>query len=95
MAPGCGIPASRCEIDHTIAWEHGGPTALTNHAPLCTGHHTVKHHGGWTVHHIPHTGGALLWTSPTGRRYRVNPERPNPPLPTIRRRGVRRTLLSP
>ncbi|WP_374315370.1 DUF222 domain-containing protein, partial [Microbacterium sp.] len=58
MAPGCGIPASRCEIDHTIAWEHGGPTALTNHAPLCTGHHTVKHHGGWTVHHIPHTGGA-------------------------------------
>ncbi|MGL4256343.1 MAG: HNH endonuclease, partial [Microbacterium sp.] len=45
---------------------------------LCTGHHTVKHHGGWTVHHIPHTGGALLWTSPAGRRYRVNPERPTP-----------------
>ncbi|MGN8552913.1 UNVERIFIED_CONTAM: HNH endonuclease [Microbacterium sp. SLM126] len=78
MAPGCGIPASRCEIDHTIAWEHGGHTALTNHAPLCTGHHTVKHHGGWTVEQIPGTGGALLWTSPTGRRYRVDPERPTP-----------------
>ena len=26
MAPGCGIPASRCEIDHRVAWEHGGET---------------------------------------------------------------------
>ena len=24
MGPGCGMPASRCEIDHNIAWEHGG-----------------------------------------------------------------------
>ena len=24
MGPGCGMPASRCEIDHRIAWEHGG-----------------------------------------------------------------------
>jgi hypothetical protein len=78
MAPGCGIPASRCEIDHTIDWQHGGHTALHNHAPLCTGHHTVKHHGGWTVTQIPHSGGALLWTSPTGRTYHVKPERPTP-----------------
>ena len=75
MAPGCTIPASRCEIDHTIAWHHGGPTSLDNHAPLCTGHHTIKHHGGWTVEQIPDSGGALLWTSPSGRRYRVEPER--------------------
>jgi hypothetical protein len=78
MAPGCGIPASRCEIDHTIDWQHGGHTALHNHAPLCTGHHTVKHHGGWTVTQIPDSGGALLWTSPTGRTYHVTPERPTP-----------------
>jgi hypothetical protein len=75
MAPGCGVPASRCEIDHTIAWEHGGPTALDNLAPLCKGHHTVKHHGGWTVTQIDGSGGALEWTSPAGRRYRVEPER--------------------
>ena len=24
LGPGCNIPAARCEIDHTIAWEHGG-----------------------------------------------------------------------
>ncbi len=45
MAPGCNIPASRCQIDHNIPWEHGGHTALANLTPFCTGHHTVKHHG--------------------------------------------------
>jgi len=75
MAPGCGIPASRCEIDHTVAWEHGGNTSLENLAPLCKGHHTVKHHGGWRVRQLPDSGGALEWTSPAGRRYVVQPER--------------------
>lgn len=75
MAPGCGIPAARCEIDHTVAWEHGGTTSLDNLAPLCRGHHVVKHHGGWRVQQIDDSGGALEWTSPAGRRYRVEPER--------------------
>ncbi|NYE21280.1 HNH endonuclease signature motif containing protein [Microbacterium immunditiarum] len=75
MAPGCGIPASRCEIDHTIAWEHGGETSLDNLAPLCKGHHTVKHRGGWRVRQVPDSGGALEWTSPAGRTYVVQPER--------------------
>lgn len=75
MAPGCGIPASRCQIDHTVAWEHGGTTSLANLAPLCVGHHTVKHHGGWSVRQIPASGGALEWTSPAGRVYVVRPER--------------------
>ncbi|WP_225222054.1 HNH endonuclease signature motif containing protein [Microbacterium gallinarum] len=78
MAPGCGIPADRCEIDHTVAWEHGGATSLDNLAPLCKGHHTVKHHGGWQVEHVADAGGALQWTSPAGRRYLVEPERPVP-----------------
>ncbi|WP_235566826.1 HNH endonuclease signature motif containing protein, partial [Microbacterium sp. Root61] len=72
MAPGCGIPAARCEIDHTVAWEHGGTTELSNLAPLCKGHHTIKHHGRWRVHQIADSGGALEWTSPTGRHYRVD-----------------------
>jgi hypothetical protein len=75
MGPGCGMPAARCEIDHTIAWEHGGDTALENLAPLCKGHHTVKHHGGWHLKQIPDSGGAVEWTSPVGRRYVVRPER--------------------
>ena len=75
MAPGCGVPASRCEIDHNVAWEHGGSTDLTNLCPLCKGHHLVKHHGGWTVRQIPGSGGAIEWISPSGRHYRVDPER--------------------
>lgn len=87
MGPGCGMPAERCEIDHSIAWEDGGSTELANLHPLCKGHHTLKHHGGWNLHHCD--DGDVIWTSPTGRRYRVRPERrvpifrpdPEPPGP--------------
>lgn len=75
MAPGCGMPASRCEIDHQVAWVEFGETSLENNAPLCKGHHTVKHHGGWAVRQINGSGGAVEWTSPTGRRYTVQPKR--------------------
>jgi hypothetical protein len=75
MAPGCGMPASRCDVDHNIAWADGGHTSLSNNAPFCRGHHIVKHHADWTVRQIPGSGGAIEWTSPTGRRYVVEPER--------------------
>lgn len=78
MAPGCGMPADRCEIDHTIAFSSGGRTASDNLAPLCVGHHTVKHHGGWTLRHDGDRSGAVEWTSPAGRRYLVEPERRMP-----------------
>ncbi|WP_405371799.1 MULTISPECIES: DUF222 domain-containing protein [unclassified Microbacterium] len=73
MAPGCGIPADRCDIDHTVDWHHGGHTDASNLAPLCRGHHTLKHHTDWRVRAKP--GGALEWTSPAGRVYLVHPER--------------------
>ena len=94
MGPGCGMPASRCEVDHTIAWEHGGHTALGNLAPLCKGHHKVKHHGGWRLRQLPDSGGAVEWTSPTGRRYLVQPERRVPAFtvardaPSVHAQGV-------
>jgi hypothetical protein len=75
MAPGCSVPAGRCEIDHTVAWEDCGTTALENLNPLCKGHHRVKHHGGWSVTAPAGSGGALHWQSPTGRHYVVQPER--------------------
>ena len=75
MAPGCGIPASRCELDHRLAWDHGGETGLDNLNPLCKGHHILKHHGGWTVRDVEGSFGAVEWISPTGRRYVVQPER--------------------
>ncbi|WP_249353985.1 HNH endonuclease signature motif containing protein [Microbacterium sp. 2FI] len=75
MAPGCGVPAARCDTDHTLAWEHGGSTSLENLAPICRGHHMVKHHGGWRVEQVAGSGGSLRWTSPAGRSYVVAPER--------------------
>jgi hypothetical protein len=74
--PGCRMPAARCQIDHNQAWAQGGGTDVWNLAPFCTGHHTVKHHGGWQVRQLP--GGVIEWTSPTGRVHLVEPERPTP-----------------
>jgi hypothetical protein len=75
MGPGCGMPASRCEVDHNIDWAKLGETALNNLAPLCKGHHIVRHHTDWTIEQVEGSGGAIRWTSPTGRRYLVEPER--------------------
>lgn len=75
LAPGCNQPASRCQIDHQLAWSQGGSTSLENNAPLCQGHHTVKHHGNWIVRQVPGSGGVIEWISPTGRRHLVEPER--------------------
>ena len=34
-APGCGRPAARCDLDHTLAWDHGGITCECGLAPSC------------------------------------------------------------
>jgi hypothetical protein len=77
-APGCGMPANRCQIDHNVAFSEGGETRLTNLSPMCKGHHDVKHHGGWCVSQVEGGGGAMEWISPAGRRYVVQPERKVP-----------------
>lgn len=38
--PGCRQPTSRCDVDHTIARAHDGPTEIGNLAHLCRRHHT-------------------------------------------------------
>lgn len=76
LAPGCGMPADRCEVDHSIDWALGGETRLTNLNPFCTGHHIVKHATEWEVVHCE--GGVMRWTSPMGRVYVVEPERTLP-----------------
>ncbi|MGX5769624.1 DUF222 domain-containing protein [Microbacterium trichothecenolyticum] len=78
MGPGCSIPASRCQIDHQIRWADHGETSLDNTLPFCTGHHLIKDNTDWQVHQIDGSGGAVTWTSPTGRRYVVRPERKVP-----------------
>jgi len=71
--PGCRMPVRRCDIDHTIAAQHDGPTEIGNLAHLCRRHHTLKHHSAWRVRHLP--DGTLRWVSPTGRTHDDRPAR--------------------
>ncbi len=42
-------PRATCITHHMTAWEHGGPTDLTNGVLLCRYHHVTVHHKGWLV----------------------------------------------
>jgi hypothetical protein len=71
--PGCGRPAARCDLDHTVPYDLGGRTCECNLAPLCRRHHRTKQaHGWWLEQPCP---GVLTWTTPSGRQYRVGPTR--------------------
>ncbi len=72
--PGCARRAEHADLDHGIAWQHGGETSADNLAVLCRSHHRLKHQSGWRVTHEP--GGVLRWTSPIGHVLRTLPERP-------------------
>ena len=69
--PSCSRRARRCDLDHQLAWESGGPTSAHNLAPLCRRHHRAKHHAGWRRRRQP--DGSYHWTAPTGHTYRVTP----------------------
>lgn len=43
---GCTIPATWCDVDHFVPWEHGGDTNLDNLWLLCRRHHTERHRPG-------------------------------------------------
>jgi hypothetical protein len=44
QAPGCMVPAERCDLDHRIPHPLG-PTTGDNMGPLCRRHHNLKGHG--------------------------------------------------
>lgn len=44
QAPGCMIPAGRCDQDHRVPHPEG-PTTAANMGPLCRRHHIFKGHG--------------------------------------------------
>ncbi|WP_157155537.1 HNH endonuclease signature motif containing protein [Diaminobutyricimonas sp. LJ205] len=62
--PWCTRTASHGDLDHTLAWEHGGTTTPENLALLCRGCHILKHFPGWSVKQI--SPGVLEWSSPHG-----------------------------
>ncbi|WP_167139754.1 HNH endonuclease signature motif containing protein [Diaminobutyricimonas sp. TR449] len=62
--PSCTRAANSSDLDHTLAWQHGGKTTADNLAALCPKHHTIKHLPGWSVRQI--SPGVLEWTTPHG-----------------------------
>lgn len=74
--PGCSRPALRCDVDHTIPFNHhdpaaGGQTVFENLKCLCRQHHILKTFGGWCDRQL--SDGTVIWTSPTGQIYRTEP----------------------
>ncbi|HXL90015.1 MAG TPA: DUF222 domain-containing protein [Streptosporangiaceae bacterium] len=70
-APGCGLPAIRCEQDHTLAWEDSGITCECNLGPLCKHHHIIKHLNRWLLEQSQ--PGTFTWHTPAGRTYTTRP----------------------
>ncbi len=70
-APGCGRPAARCDLDHTVAWDQGGITCECDLAPLCRHHHRCKQSQGWKLEQP--SPGILVWNTPAGRTYATRP----------------------
>jgi len=61
----------RCDLDHTVAWEDGGPTCPCSLAQLCRHHHRLKQAAGWSL--TQPEPGVLIWRTPTGRIYATTP----------------------
>jgi hypothetical protein len=66
LFPGCGMPATRTDIDHITPHAEGGCTALDNLSLLCRHHHRAKH-SGWDLRQP--RPGVFQWTAPTGHTY--------------------------
>lgn len=78
--PGCGQPAYRCQIDHTVP-SPDGPTADFNLGPLCLPHHVAKTHAGWRL--MQTRPGQFVWISPVGQTYRVEPDAVGPTIEAL------------
>ncbi|MDT5211511.1 MAG: hypothetical protein QOF67_3926 [Mycobacterium sp.] len=103
-APGCDVPADRCDIDHTVPYPIG-PTHASNLKCLCRTNHLMKTFDGWDDIQLP--DGTVIWTSPSGRTYTTKPgsllffETWNtttadlPPPPTVALSSADRGLMMP
>jgi hypothetical protein len=72
VAIGCGRPAESCDTDHTHDHAKGGATSPENLGPACRHHNLMKLNGGWTLDQPK--PGYFVWTTPTGRRFDVEPQ---------------------
>lgn len=90
-APGCRVPATRCDLDHVIPYDHAHPdgrggagrTRADTLRPCCRRHHRLKTLTRWHCR-VPtdpqgRATAALVWTSPSGHRWTVTPPALEPP----------------
>jgi hypothetical protein len=71
-SPVCRQPAWRADLDHTLAYDHGGRTCRCNMGGACRGDHQLKQHPRWKLEQI--RPGIFRWTAPGGRTYTVDPD---------------------
>lgn len=69
--PGCEVPATRCELDHTVPHAQGGPTHASNLKCYCKIHHLCKTFWGW--HDQQLADGTVILTSPAGDTHVTTP----------------------
>jgi len=72
--PGCTVPATHADVDHTIPWPYG-PTAASNLKCLCRRHHLLKTfwggQSGWRDKQLD--DGTVIWTAPDNRTHTTTP----------------------
>lgn len=73
-APGCRVPASSCDLDHSVDWARGGATDESNLDPKCRLHHRFKHESGAQVATL--APGVVVWQTPRGLQYVCAPDPP-------------------
>jgi hypothetical protein len=73
-APGCRVPASVCQVDHTWEHQHGGPTVERNLGSFCVHHHGQKTKGKVTVRQP--RPGHFVWVTALGHVHHTGPEPP-------------------
>ncbi|MDD7935884.1 HNH endonuclease signature motif containing protein [Actinomycetospora straminea] len=88
-APGCRVPAARCDLDHVVPYDHGHPsggagrTRRGNLKPCCRRHHRMKTLAHWIAACVPDPEGGtspvVMWTSPSGHRWWVRSPQLEPP----------------
>lgn len=72
--PGCRMPATTSDLDHTTPWAEHQHTATANLAPLCRHHHNLKTNHHWNYQ--THPNGKHTWTSQLGHTYTTNGRSP-------------------
>ncbi|MFW6869085.1 HNH endonuclease signature motif containing protein [Nocardioides sp. CPCC 206347] len=70
--PWCTKPAAKCDLDHVVPHDKGGPTCPCNLAPACRRHHRAKTFSRWR--YLTVVPGHYLWISPHGHHFIVGPD---------------------